>query len=326
MATTWLLLIVSGLWCPTLIAEEPDAERDPREFFFTQSFGDLPEELQQAREAGKLGMVLFFEMEGCPSCRYMMKNVLNQVAVQDWYAEHFVSIAVDINGAVELRDLDGITLPSRVFAAHRRVKTTPVMSFIDLNGAEVHRRSSVVKSPEEFLLMGQYVAEGHYTDTPWREYFRQKTAQQKPANGIPLITDLNLEAGTAAGRRIPILLVVTRQGCPYCARLRKEVLVPMIRSGEYNDRVLIRELMMDPDTEIAGFEGQATTTAAVARQFGIEITPTVILLDSSGQPLHEPVIGINNADMYSYYLDRAIEKALAELPRRKPETNEENLR
>lgn len=324
MAAAWLLLIYSGMWGPVL-AEEPSAERDARGYFFTQSFGDLPEELQEAREAGKIGMLLFFEMEGCPSCRYMMRNVLNQAVVQDWYSERFVSIAVDINGAVELRDFDGVTLPSRVFAAHRRVKTTPVISFIDLNGTEVFRRASVVKTPEEFLMMGEYVAGGHYTDIPWRDYLRKNAASQTVSDGIPLITDLKLEAGMASERRIPILMVVTREGCAYCARLRKEVLVPMIRSGEYEDRVLIRELKMDPDSEISGFDGRATTTGEVAGRYGVEITPTVLLLDPEGQPLHEPIIGINNADMYPYYLDQAIDKALAELPRRKPDTTEENV-
>ncbi len=90
--------------------------RDPREFFFAQSFGDLPEELAEAREAGKLGLLLFFEQEGCPYCERMLKTILNQPEVQDWYRERFVSIAVDINGDVELRDVDGITLPSKVFA------------------------------------------------------------------------------------------------------------------------------------------------------------------------------------------------------------------
>jgi len=118
--------------------------RDPRAHFFAQSFGDLPEELEEARQAGKLGLLLFFEQEGCAYCDRMMKTILNQPAVQDWYRERFVSIAVDINGDVELRDVDGITLPSKVFAEHRRVKTTPTISFLDLNGAVVAVNTAIL--------------------------------------------------------------------------------------------------------------------------------------------------------------------------------------
>lgn len=321
-----LVLLAFCTALPLQVEAEDDPEtRDPREFFFTQTFGDLPEELRQARDEGKWGMLLFFEQEGCPSCRQMMRTVLNQAAVQDWYSEKFVSIAVDINGSVELRDFDGITLPSKVFAAHRKVKTTPVISYIDPYGVEVFRWVRVVKSPQEFLWMGKYVTEGHYADIPWREFLERKTNAGRLPDGVPLVRNLQSETSGTAGHPVPVLLAITREGCPYCARLRREVLVPMIRSGEYDERVLIRELMMEPDTVITGFDGQATTTAEVARRYGVEITPTVLLLDFEGRALHEPIIGINNSEMYAYQLDSAIEKAALKLTQRQSDTTEETL-
>ena len=154
-------------------AEEAPETRDPRDFFFAQTFGDIPEELEEAEKAGKIGLFLFYEQEGCAFCRRMMQSVLNQRRVQDWYGEHFMSIAIDIRGDVELRDVDGITLPSKVFAQHRRVKYTPVMAFLDLHGVEIFRKSGMIDDPEEFLLMGRYIAEGRYTDTPFRDYLAE---------------------------------------------------------------------------------------------------------------------------------------------------------
>lgn len=154
-------------------AEEAPETRDPRDFFFAQTFGDIPEELEEAEKAGKIGLFLFYEQEGCAFCRRMMQSVLNQRRVQDWYGEHFMSIAIDIRGDVELRDVDGITLPSKVFAQHRKVKYTPVMSFLDLHGVEIFRKSGMIDDPEEFLLMGRYIAEGRYTDTPFRDYLAE---------------------------------------------------------------------------------------------------------------------------------------------------------
>jgi thioredoxin-related protein len=283
--------------------------RDPRAYFFSQTFGDLPEELEEAREAGKIGLVLFFEQEGCPYCRYMMQNVLNQPDLQDWYRERFVSIAVDINGDVELRDIDGITLPSKVFAAHRKVKTTPVISFIDLQGTEVFRRVDTVKSAAEFLLMGRYVAEQHFTDTSWGDFQQAHGAGSEDEARIPMVDDFQADGRAAAQRGVPILLAVTREGCPYCARLRRDFLSPMIRSGEYREKALIREMMMEPDSEVLDFDGLGTSTAKMARAWGVGITPTVLLLDSRGRTLHQPIVGINNSEMYGYYLDRAIELA-----------------
>jgi thioredoxin-related protein len=296
---------------PFSAADAQAAEtRDPREFFFAQTFGDLPEELEEARKAGKLGLLLFFEQDGCPYCERMLKTILNQPAVQEWYRERFVSIAVDINGDVELTDVDGITLPSKVFAQHRRVKTTPTLSFIDLSGAEVYRRATMVSGVGEIILMGQYIAEGRYTDTPWRDYAEEHPEVVNSAT-VQQVVDFRHEAAATREGGLTLLLAVTREGCGYCAQLRREFLAPMIRSGEYADKVRIREMMMEPDTAVTDFAGKVTSTAEIAARYGVGITPTVLLLDSAGNPLGPSIIGISNAEMYGFYLDKAIAQATA---------------
>ena len=165
-------------------ASEPES-RDSRDYFFTQSFGDLPEEMQDARDEGKLGMLLFFESDACPYCQHMHKKVFNQQQVQDWYQERFVSIAVDIHGDVELKDFDGITLPSKIFADHRRVFLTPVMSFVDLNGVEIYRHLGMIKTPQEFLILGKYIEDEHYFDTEYEVFLE---SQGLPNSNEILIT------------------------------------------------------------------------------------------------------------------------------------------
>lgn len=151
-----------------------DESRDPGEFFFTQTFGDLPEEMQVARDEGKLGMLLFFESAACPYCRHMLEHVFNQRSVQDWYSERFVNIAVDIHGDVELKDFDGMTLPSKIFSDQRRIFMTPVVAFIDLNGNEIYRHLGMIKTPQEFLLLGKYIEDEHYFDTEYEVYLESQ--------------------------------------------------------------------------------------------------------------------------------------------------------
>jgi len=167
------LLALSVLATGFALAGEPEA-RDAREFFFEQTFGDLPEEMQAAREQGKIGMLLFFEAESCPYCQYMLRKIFNQKRVQDWYHERFVNIAVDIHGDVELKDFDGITLPSKVFSDHRRIFLTPAMSFLDLDGNEIYRHLGMTKTPEDFLLLGEYIEGKHYFDTEFKVFARAR--------------------------------------------------------------------------------------------------------------------------------------------------------
>jgi thioredoxin-related protein len=160
---------------------------DPREHFFSLSFGDMPEELQAARQQGKQGILLFFEAEGCPYCQRMLKGIFNQKHVQDWYRQNFISIAVDIHGDVDIKDFDGITLPSKVFSEHRRVFLTPMLAFIDLDGMEIYRHLGLVKTPEEFLMMGEYIVGKHYFDTEFKVFAkRQGLSQTKDVLVTPM--------------------------------------------------------------------------------------------------------------------------------------------
>jgi thioredoxin-related protein len=309
--------------CGAAASTESGAQtRDPHEFFFSQTFGDLPEELDQARQDGKLGMMLFFEQDGCPYCRRMMQTVFNQREVQDWFAERFVSFEIDIRGDVEIRDFDNVTLPSKVFAAQRRVDSTPVISFIDLRGTEVFRWSRAVTSPDTMLLMGRYVAEGRYTDTSWDEYSKGRQSSPVEASQIPHVENLKAEGEVATRQHKILLVAVTREGCLYCARLRREVLRPIIVSGEYSDRLVIREMVMEPLVEMVDFSGQGTTSSEIATRYGVSIAPTVLFLDGSGRMLRPPLVGINNADMYGFYLEKAIAEASAALDAARPDPME----
>ena len=174
------LLATLAVLLPALsMAGAAGETRDPDEFFFTQTFGDLREENATAREADRQGMLLFFEADSCPYCRQMRRNVFANPGVQEWFGRRFVSIAVDIHGDVELTDFDGITLPSKVFADHRKVFLTPVVSFIDLDGNEIYRHVGMIKTPDEMLLLGKYIEGKHYYDTEYRVFARQQGLQDQ---------------------------------------------------------------------------------------------------------------------------------------------------
>jgi thioredoxin-related protein len=162
-----------------------ETTRDPYAHFFTATFGDLPEEMATARTEGKLGMLLFFEADACPYCEHMRRKVLNQPHVQDWFRERFVNIAVDIHGDIEVKDFDGITLPMKVFADHRRVYMTPVMSFIDPSGAEIYRHLGMIRTPEEFLMLGEYIEGRHYYDLEFKVFAERKGMQEEEIYATP---------------------------------------------------------------------------------------------------------------------------------------------
>jgi thioredoxin-related protein len=171
---TRVALAVLLLALPVLSSASEAEMRDARAYFFTQTFGDLREELQVARDTGRIGMLLFFEAESCPYCQHMIRHVFGRKDVQDWYGERFISIAVDIHGDVELTDFDGITLPSKVFSGHRKVFYTPVVAFIDLDGNEIYRYPGMIETPEEFLQLGEFIEGEHYHLMEYRTFAERR--------------------------------------------------------------------------------------------------------------------------------------------------------
>jgi thioredoxin-related protein len=138
--------------------------RDPYQYFFEQSLGDLTEELEIARDDGKQGVFVFFEMDECPFCHRMKQTVLNQPEVQDYFKQYFHSLAIDIEGDIEVVDFDGNFTTQKEFARANRVRATPLLAFFDLDGQLVFKYVGAPSGVEEFMWMGEYVADRVYLE------------------------------------------------------------------------------------------------------------------------------------------------------------------
>ena len=165
------ILMVMLLGLTNLQAATP---RDPYEFFFQQSIGDYAEELAVAKEEGKKGVMLFFEMDDCPFCHYMKNTVLNQPEVQDYYRNNFALFPIDIEGDVEMTDFDGKQMKMKDFAFKlNRVRATPVIAFYDFEGKRIVRFIGKTSGVEEFMQLGKFVAEGKYKTMRFTKYKRE---------------------------------------------------------------------------------------------------------------------------------------------------------
>jgi thioredoxin-related protein len=117
------------------------------------------------------------------------------------------------------------------------------------------------------------------------------------AEELPRIAD---PAGAAAPGRA-LLVLFSEEGCPYCARLRRDFLLPMQRNEGYRRKLTFAEIDVHEHP-------------ALARRYGVKLLPTVLLLGPAGEPLAEPLVGYNGPDFYGAYLDERIDAAMRRLP------------
>ena len=157
-----------------------ETSRDPDQHFFQESFWDFSEELEMAREEGKKGVIIFFELTECPFCHWMKQNVLNQIPVQEYYRKNFRVFRLDIEGDIEMVDFQGNTTTMKEFASKKnRVRATPVVGFFDLDGNLVQRYTGKTSDSREFLWLAEFVVAEKYKETKFTRYKRERRKKER---------------------------------------------------------------------------------------------------------------------------------------------------
>ncbi len=149
--------------------------RDPEEFFFHQTFGDLQEEVELALEEGQRAIMVMFELNDCPWCERMKATILNRSEVQDYFRKNFRCLMMNVEGDNLVVDFNGEEIAEKDWALkHNRIRATPVFLFLDLEGKPIMRYTGAAKDIEEFMLLGEFIVDGHYQNSNFIKYKRSK--------------------------------------------------------------------------------------------------------------------------------------------------------
>ncbi|WP_461830207.1 thioredoxin family protein [Aquifex sp.] len=139
--------------------------------FLKPSFLDLKEDLEEAKREGKY-LFLMFEEEGCPFCDKMKRVTFQEPKVKEYFAKHFYMVIVDRKGSNPVVDFGGKEMTEKELAKKYKVRGTPVFVFVDHEGKTILKVMGYIP-PEEFLLIGKYIAEGHYKNMSFYKFKRK---------------------------------------------------------------------------------------------------------------------------------------------------------
>lgn len=108
-----------------------------------------------------------------------------------------------------------------------------------------------------------------------------------------------------------MVVMVSRESCPYCVKLKKLIFMPEVKNGELNSKWLLRELLIDGGETHRDFKGKKVSSVEYARSIKATLTPTVLFLDKTGKEIGKRIVGTGGAiDFYDFYLKRSIDEAL----------------
>lgn len=124
---------------------------------------------------------------------------------------------------------------------------------------------------------------------------------------VAMTDDLVAVGALSQENGVPILLMFSTEDCMYCKRLEAEVLGPMQKSGVDPKRVILRKVMMDEYDTLRDFSGHERNAESFAINRGVEIVPTLELVDATGKTLVPKIIGYQTPGLYGDYLEKAID-------------------
>ena len=291
-----LLLFSMMSW---VAADAPDADfplfddsplDEPLGFpdWFKLSFLDFNEDLLEAKEAGKDGLIIYYGQKYCAYCRQFLEKDLVQDDIRTYMAERYDIIGIDIHGHRSVTDFDGNILNETMLAVREETNFTPSVVFYSTEGEEVLRLRGYYP-PYRFRAALEYIADGHYRNEKFTEYLARAD--------VPLVFepgDLSNEPFFLAGPYMldrsrfkgerPLVVFFEQGNCHACDVLHTGPLQDdEIRSRL--DRMESVQLSYWSDTPVVTPSGERTTARRWAEQLGLFYTPTLIFFDTDGSEI-----------------------------------------
>jgi thioredoxin-related protein len=126
---------------------------------------------------------------------------------------------------------------------------------------------------------------------------------------LPFTQNLYADGQLAKQKQLPIMMVFVSEHCGFCSALEADYIKPMLISGEYDDKVIIRVLNIDY-SDITDFQGKTISSMMYANNVGAFLTPTIMFFDAEGNQVAEKILGYSTPSMFGGILDAAIDESL----------------
>ena len=105
-----------------------------------------------------------------------------------------------------------------------------------------------------------------------------------------------------------VVLYFTAEYCMYCQALDREVLGPVLRSGDYEAISQFFRVQHDePETKLVDFDGKKISNRDLIQRYQVDVTPTIIFLGPDGREVASSIVGLITVDFYGAYLDQSIQ-------------------
>lgn len=263
-----------------------EALEDPD--WFKTSFLDFHDDLQEALENKKKGLILYFGQSRCPYCKLLLEHNWGKQDIKAYTLAHFDVVGLNVRGSRLITDFDGRVMMEKEFSIKSKANFTPTLIFYDASG-KVALRLVGYYAPYQFRAALEYVADGHHLKESFREFLQRGESlfveSEDQLNSRPFFTSepYILDRSRFAAQK-PLLVVFEQRECHACDVLHSGPLenpetLKLLREFD------VVQLDMWAETPVITPDGRQTKANAWANQLGLFYTPTLIFYDYGGKEI-----------------------------------------
>jgi len=256
--------------------------------WFKLSFLNLRDDLDEALERDKDGLILYFGQDHCPYCKVLIEENFGRKDIAEYTQHHFDLVPINIHGGKPVTGMDGQLFASeRAFSEHHNADLTPILQFFNREGAQVLRLRGYYP-PYKFRAALEYVAGEHYRNESFRDFLNRA---DPPLSFDGELNDERfflkppyaLDRSQMPGEKL-LLVLFEQRDCHACDVLHSRPLQnPLIRDLLRSFEVV--QLDMWADTPVLTPTGERTTARRWAEDLELFYTPTLLFFDQNGEEI-----------------------------------------
>ena len=254
--------------------------------WFKTSFLDMRDDLQEALDAGKQGIMLFISASRCSYCKVFMDTVLEEPQTKERLTGSFDVIGLEIFDDRELTTLDGGQYRVKEFVTKNQANYTPTLIFFGDGGQQLLRIVGYYP-PDRFRQVLDYLESKAYRDQSLRAYLQAGSKKGRGTEAAIIADDLfeqppyMLDRGRMPAQR-PLLVVFEEPNCAACERFHRRVLSAKSIRRLIDDFQAVQLDASDEQGRLVTPDGGKTSPARWYRELGLNYLPAILFFDEHG--------------------------------------------
>ena len=243
--------------------------------WFKQSFYDLQDDLQQALDAGKQGLAVFFSEKSCSYCKAMVEKTFREPDIARSLRQNYDVVSLDVFSDVEMVDPKGNSHWAKDFAILEKAQFTPTLIFYGKDGDTLLRIVGY-QSPIKMRAVLGYLEGGHYTRMSLRDYINKQPLDQSSTRQTKVI-DLQRDSGNTK----PLLVIFESPDCQKCPQFRSMLEAPVMQP--YLQQMQLAFVSSSPTQRVVTPRGRSLSGAAWSDQLELLHSPAMVYFDERGK-------------------------------------------